>query len=252
MKNKEETTANNRVVRPAKSAASTKLDKENTRLFELYEEKQETSVRNKIVVLNQPLVAYIIGKNYAALKMPIELKQDLLQEGSIGLMYSIDKFDRSLGFKFSTYATWWIRQRINNYLSSNTIIQIPNHIRAEQNKLLKRLREEGKTISDVTTTNVKEYDLTKKKLTRIKRALNSKFVVSLQKPIFQSDEGSSGTLEDIIVDENSSSERVVDKKIMIETVKRAIKIMPEKRKLILLLRFGLIKEEDIDIKAEDK
>jgi len=221
----------------------------NSDLFQKYEVEKTLAVRNKIVVMNQPLVSYIINKHYAGLKVSFEVKQDMLQEGIMGLIYAIEKFDYKLGYKFSTYATWWIKQRINNYLSTNTIIQIPNHIRADQNKLLRELRKEGKNIQDIdqnSLEDIEKYSMTKKKLNRIESAITSKKIVSLNAPTWNNNDDSY-TMEEVIKDNNTMTEEMMDKKIMVDIVKEALRQMPEKRKLILLLRYGVIKEKELKL-----
>jgi len=222
----------------------------NQDLFKQYNLVKDNKIRNNIVVLNQPLVSYIIGKYYIeSVKTTPEIKNDMYQEGIIGLMYAIDKFDLNFGCKFSTYATWWIKQRINNYLSTNYTIQIPNHIKADQNKLLKLLNAEGKNIIELDEEEIKKYNITNKKLKRIKNAVSSKKVVSMHSPVTKQN-SETYTYEDTIIDGSELPENSLDKKIMVETIKQALKLMPEKRKLVLLLRYGVIKEKEIKIKDQ--
>jgi len=223
----------------------------NQNLFKQYSLEKSNKIRNNIVVLNQPLVSYIIGKYYLeSIKVSSEIKNDMYQEGIMGLMHAIDKFDLNFGCKFSTYSTWWIKQRINNFLSANSTIQIPNHIKADQNKLLKQLNKEGKNIIELNEEDIKNYNLSNKKLSRIKNASSTKKIISLQANVGSKNE--TYTYEEVIEDPSESPENSFDKKFMISTVKEALKLMPEKRKLILLLRYGVIKEKELRKLNEEK
>lgn len=221
-------------------------DELNYELFQKYEKDKDVKIRNRIVVLNQPLVSYIIGKNYSNLKLSQEVKQDLLQEGLIGLIYAMEKYDYKLGFKFSTYSSFWIKQRINNFLSTNTTIVIPNHIRADQSKLMKELKKYGRNIKDInqdSQEDIEKFNLTDKKLKRIQSAISTKKIVSINAPTWSDND--SYTLEDSIEDKNAISSEIMDNKNMITAVKEALRMMPEKRRLILLLRYGVITEKDL-------
>jgi hypothetical protein len=156
------------------------------------------------------------------------------------------------GAIFLTGNTWWVKQRINNYLSANTVILIPNHIRADQNKLLKELRKSGKNIQDLDCSSkqdIEKYNLTNKKLKRIQSAVGSKKIISLNAAAWS--ENDSFTVEDLIEDTKSISSELIDNKSVIAAIKMALKEMPEKRRLVLLLRYGVINEIDL-IKGYNK
>lgn len=104
---------------------------EEQSLFKLYKETKDADAYEKIIRCNQGLVASI-AKDYVRPEMEIE---DLVSEGNIGLMKAIEKFDYKKGFKFSTYAVWWIRQGIIRYLNNESrTIRLPVHA---QEKLIK-------------------------------------------------------------------------------------------------------------------
>ena len=79
-------------------------EEELMRLFSEYQETKNKILKNKIILKNQPLVTYIVNKYYAAKLQQHSVRDDLLQEGSIGLMSAVDGFDPHRGYKFSTYA----------------------------------------------------------------------------------------------------------------------------------------------------
>jgi RNA polymerase primary sigma factor len=210
----------------------------NYDLFKQYFTNKNIKVRNELLLRNQPLVTFIVNKYYSSNKIPRETREELLQEGSIGLLSAIDGFDYRKGFKFSTYATWWIRQAVNNYLINiNPIIKVPSHIRSIQNKLMKKFNEENKDLSeinDIEDNSTIDMPISNKMLNSVKSAMKSKQVTSLQRPIYN--DGELTTLEDVLPSGESSFDTDIDKEIMVKTVKEALKAMPEKRRLILLLR----------------
>ncbi len=201
---------------------------------------------------NRLLVNFIVRKYYSVPQITEEIKQELIQEGMIGLISAIEKYDLSKGTKFSTYATWWIRQAVNNYLINvNPVIRVPSHIRAAQNKLMKFLAEEEKKIEDVSTEDMSELQITNKMLKSIKSALNSKNCSSFNTPVYANGEDSY-TLEDVYSDpkQNEGNNSSLDYETMLNSVKSALKKMPEKRRTILLLRYGVINKNDVTLKLE--
>jgi len=150
------------------------------------------------------------------------------------------------GSVFLTGNTWWIRQAVNNYLINvNPIIRVPSHVRTAQNKLLKKLKISNKGLADLGSINPEDVDLSEKMLKSISSALRSKQIISLNSPYSNSADNSSAILENTLENSESSCEQEPDKEILIETVKKALKSMPTKRKLILLLRYDVIHKEDI-------
>lgn len=226
-------------------------DSLNDDLFSVYFISKDDDVRNKIVMHNQSLVSYVLGKYYTEYcKHSPDTKQDMYQEGIMGLMCAIDKFDPSFGCKFSTYAVWWLRQKINNYLSIDSVIQVPNHIRTDQNKLFQQLNFDGKQITELNEEDYKKYNLSTKKLRRIKNALSSKKVVSIHSPIGSTSEPC--TYEDFLEDDTDKSkpEDSKDKKNVLEAIKRSLINMPEKKRLVLLIRYGILSNDSEVEKAK--
>lgn len=216
--------------------------------------REKTKVRNQLVEKNQALVSYMIGKYYNKAEHR-KIKEDLIQEGIIGLMSAIDGFDQSLGFRFSTYSTWWIRQAINTYLAdTEPTIHVPTHIRTAQNKLLKNMALSGqpfaKDFNGRFQEESKAMDFTPKMINSIRSALLSKGVASLDKPISSS--SNSGNLEtskmswkESIPDKRSSIGQLLDNSTLVDVFSKRLAKLSDKNRNVLLLRFNVIDEQEV-------
>lgn len=218
--------------------------------------KTNLAIRNELAVRNQPLVTYILNKYYSGSKLSYDEKQELIQEGYLGLLNAIEGYNPHLGFKFSTYSSWWVRQAINNYLINvNPIIRVPNHIKSAQIKLMKKLKIENKSYVDMGDLDPEKYDISHKMLNSINSAFKTKMVDSLSSPAYHGGLNTGDervTLEERISSEDflesngsCGTETSMDVEILVEAFKEALKIMPEKRRMILLLRFDVLNESNI-------
>ena len=225
------------------------LEKTPSKIDQIYFDYVTTKslkTRNQIVKQNQALVTYIINKYYNNKKEYNLLKEDMMQEGIIGLLSAIEGYKPELGYRFSTYATWWIRQAINNYLLNvEPIIHVPSHVRTANNKIQKKLREENIVLQDyIDGADAKEKEedgCSAKMLQSITMANRSRNVSSMDEQIKGASGDGNNTLKDILVSDENIETKYGNVEL-INLVKNALKNLSDKERYILLLRFDVIKE----------
>ena len=199
------------------------------------EEKEKA--RKKLVQANLRLVVSI-AKKYIGQGV---LFMDLVQEGSLGLIKAAEKFDYRKNFKFSTYATWWIKQTIIRAISNQSrTIRIPVH-------MLEKIRRYKKACSDIVSSDILEADeetiskisgLDSKKIEEVKNAIK-KEPVSLDTLV--TDDLS---IQDYIVDTTYvSPEACTQMKLQEEDIVRLISILDKREQEIIRRRFGINNEE---------
>ena len=195
---------------------------------------QEAKIaREKLVQANLRLVVSI-AKKYTGQGV---LFMDLVQEGSLGLIKAAEKFDYSKGFKFSTYATWWIRQTIIRAIANHSkTIRIPVHM-SEKIRNYKKVHNLLSTELNHEPTDKELASKMKISLDKLKQIQNaiSREPMSLDMPI-----GDEINLEDYIPDEDiKTPERKIEKNLLKSDIEEMLKILTEREQTILKQRFGL-------------
>jgi RNA polymerase primary sigma factor len=201
-------------------------------------QKLVSTAKNELITRNLRLVVNI-GKNYVGRGLPL---LDLIQEGNIGLMKAVDKFKYEKGFKFSTYATWWIRQAITRALIDQTkTIRVPVHMMEFYNRVTKASRELTQTLGRVPTNDeiAKKLDVPVKKVEEVFRAIQDP--IALQTPVGDEDT----ELEDFIGDKNSPSPFVdAEGSEMSAHIQRVLRTLTPKEETVIRMRFGIGVDRD--------
>ncbi|MGB9609468.1 MAG: RNA polymerase sigma factor RpoD [Bryobacteraceae bacterium] len=197
-------------------------------------EAEADAAKKQLIEANLRLVVSI-AKRYTNRGMAF---LDLIQEGNIGLMKAVDKFDYRRGYKFSTYATWWVRQAITRAIADQArTIRIPVHMIETINKIVRTQRLLQQELGREPTTEelAKRLDMSVAKVRKVLRVAQEP--ISLETPVGEEEESHLG---DFIVDKRmvSPSEAVINLNLREQTAE-VLKTLSPREEKIIKMRFGL-------------
>jgi RNA polymerase primary sigma factor len=196
-------------------------------------ERGDQEAKDRLINSNLRLVVSL-AKKYQAADLTL---LDLIQEGIFGLIRATEKFDWRRGFKFSTYATWWIRQSIERGIANKAReIRVPVHVLQRERRLLRAERELAVELGRQPTDEelAQATGMPVKQVRNVRSAARA--VTSLDRPVGESGET---TLGELLEGEEEQPEELVAVSLQEDTVRKAVAELPDREREVVKLRYGL-------------
>jgi RNA polymerase primary sigma factor len=205
------------------------------------------AVARNIMIESNLKLAISIAKKYAKYGGSLE---DLIQESNIGLIKAVEKFDWRKGFKFSTYASWWIKQSVTRSLTNSSAqVKIPSHTLSNARKVWKVQKEYRENFGcEPSESEIGEIlGLTPKHVREALKGIKAKYTKSIDEKV--GDEGNR-TFGDTLPDENAVSlDTILDNEKIRKAIVKSLSSLTKREELVLRMRFGIsdIDEQDTNI-----
>jgi len=209
------------------------LDRAEERELAIATERGDLAAKERLINSNLRLVVSNARK-YQNQGLPL---LDLIQEGILGLIRASEKFDYRKGYKFSTYATFWIRQALQRALETKArTIRLPSDVAQHERRVARVERElAARSSEEADEADVmREANLTPRQLERVRAA--ARIVASLERPVGEDGDASLG---DLIAADQQGPDEEVEINLRSETVRQAVEELPALEREVVQLRFGI-------------
>ncbi len=221
-------------LRKVNSVKSLNIEEEKDLAFKA--KNGDLLAKKELVQSNLKLVMTIARKAIHVSKLPLV---DLIQEGNLGLMIAVEKFNPELGYRFSTYATWWIKQAMFKAISEQSYcMKIPVYVQETLSKFSKIKAEMERNYNCQVTNNevAKKMDIEPEKIDSYLSAYIS--TVSIEGS-FDANNGSELAVADVVADNRQSVEEIVEFEELKREISNVVSTLKEREQTVIKMRFGL-------------